>query len=80
MYRIGFIYLASVVLLCLVVKMGLVIPVWPSLMCFLTGAISKGLFPQVFVCLMFVYVFCAFVSGLIWLFLDNLWLDDLCAG
>ena len=31
-------------------------------------------------CLMFVYVFCTFVSGLIWLFLDNLWFDDLLAG
>ena len=30
--------------------------------------------------LMFVYVFCAFVSGLILLFWDNLWFDDLHAG
>ena len=29
---------------------------------------------------MFVYVFCTFVSGLILLFLDNLWFDDLRAG
>ena len=28
-------------------------------------------------CLMFVYVFCKFVSGLIVWFLDNLWFDDL---
>ena len=31
-------------------------------------------------CLMFVYVFCTFVSGLILLFLDNFWFDDLHVG
>ena len=30
--------------------------------------------------LMLVYVFCTFLSGLIWLFWDNLWFDDLHAG
>ena len=31
-------------------------------------------------CLMFVDVFCTFVSGLIMLFLDNLWFPDLRVG
>ena len=31
-------------------------------------------------CLMFVYIFSTFVSGLILLFLNNLWFDDLRAG
>ena len=29
---------------------------------------------------MFLYVFCTFVSGLILLFLDNLWFDDCVLG
>ena len=29
-------------------------------------------------CLMFVYVFCKFLSGLILCFFGNLWSDDLC--
>ena len=42
------------------------IPACPSLMCvFLTGAIPKGLVLRKNKSLMFVYVFCTFVSGLI---------------
>ena len=55
------------------------IPACPSLMCFFNRAIPKGHSSKKF-CLMFVYVFWTFVSGLILLFLDNLWFDDLRAG
>ena len=51
-----------------------------ALSAFLTGAAQKGLIFRKKNCLMFVYVFCIFVSGLIFLFLDNLWFDDLRAG
>ena len=49
---------------------------------FLTGAILKGQilrkqFCLVFVCVCFLYIF---VSGLILLFLDNLWFDHMRAG
>ena len=43
---------------------------------FLTGAIPKGLIVWK-VCLMFVYIFLKFVSGLILCFLDHMWFDDL---
>ena len=45
---------------------------------FLTGAIPKGLILRKF-CLMFVCVFCKFVSGLVLWFGDNLWFDVLCS-
>ena len=44
---------------------------------FLTRAIPKGLILRKKNGLMFLYVFCTFVSGLILLFWDNLWFDDL---
>ena len=47
---------------------------------FLTGTIPKGLILRKKNSLMFVYVFCTFVSGLNLLFLDNLWFDYLRAG
>ena len=44
-------------------------------------SIPRGLNSSKKCCLMFVYVFCTFVSGLILLFLEgNLWFDDLRAG
>ena len=56
------------------------IPECPSLMCFLTGVIPKGLFLRnfcIYVCACFVLR--KFVSGLILWFMDNLWFDGLCA-
>ena len=59
-------------------------PVCPSLLklcAFLTGAIPKGRILQKN-SLMFVYVLCKFVSGLILCFVvvvENWWFDDLCA-
>ena len=51
-----------------------------ALCAFLTGAIPKGLILRKKNCLMFLYVFCTFMSGLVLLFLNNLWFDDWRAG
>ena len=55
------------------------IPACPSLMCFffffIRGNIEGINSPQI-VCLIFVFVFCKFVCGLMSWFLDSLWFDD----
>ena len=60
------------------------IPAYPSLMFFLFFFLNRGNTEGTYssnkFCLVFVYVFCTSVSGLILLFLDNLWFDDLRAG
>ena len=56
------------------------IPMCPSLMCFFNRGDTEGTNSLKILCLMFVYVFCTFVSGLILLFLDDLWFGDLHAG
>ena len=61
-------------------------PACPTLMCVLLllllffnrGNIEKTNSSNI-LCLMFVYVLCKFVSGLILRFLENLWFDDLFA-
>ena len=52
------------------------IPACPSL----KRGNTEGIDSSANKCLMFVYVFSTFVLGLILLFLDNLWFDDLRAG
>ena len=53
------------------------IPTCPSLMCFFNRGDTEGTISSKFLCSMFVYVSCKFVSGLILWFMDNLWFDDL---
>ena len=55
------------------------IPACPSLMCFFNRDKTEGTnsLKKKKMCLMFVYVFYTFVSGLVLLFLDNFWFDDL---
>ena len=53
------------------------IPACLSLMCFFNRGNTKGTNFSKMLCLMFVYVFCKFVSGLILWFLDNLWFEGL---
>ena len=47
------------------------------MVCFSNSGTTKGTNSLKVLCLMFVFVFCRLVSGLILWFLDNLWLDDL---
>ena len=53
------------------------IPACPSLKCFFNRVNTKGTDCWKMMCLMFVYVFCKFVSGLILWFLDNFLFGDL---
>ena len=54
------------------------IPVCPNLLCFFfNSGNTEGTKSSKKNCLMFVYVFCTFVSGLILLFWNDLWVDDL---
>ena len=56
------------------------IPACPSLVCFFNWGNTEGTNSSEKDCLMFVNIFSTFVSGLILLFLINLWFDDLRAG
>ena len=53
------------------------IPACSSLMCFFNKGDTEGTNFSKKICLMFLYVLCNFVSGLILWFSDNLWFDDL---
>ena len=55
------------------------IPACPSLMCFFNRGNTEGTNSLKILCLVFLYVFCKSVSGLILWFCDNLWFDDFCA-
>ena len=50
----------------------------PSLLWFLNRGNIEGTNSLKLLCLIFVYVFCKFVSGLILWFWDNMWFDNLC--
>ena len=53
------------------------IPACPSLMCFFNRGDTEGTNSLKILCLMFVYVLCKFVSGLILWFMDTMRFDDL---
>ena len=55
------------------------IPACPSLMHFYNRSNTEGTNSSKMFCLMFVYVFCTFVSAPISWFWDNFFIDDLCA-
>ena len=54
-------------------------PACPGLVCFFGGGSTEGTGSSGVLCVMFVCVFCGFVSGLILWFLDSLWFGGLCA-
>ena len=53
------------------------IPACPCLMCFANRCDTERTNSSKILCLMYVHVFCKFVSGLILWFMGNLWFDDL---
>ena len=53
-------------------------PACPSLVCFFNRGDIEGTDSSKILCLMFVYVLCKFMSGLILWFLESLSFDDLC--
>ena len=53
------------------------IPACPGFMCFFNTDNTEGTNSSKILFLIFVYVFCNFVSGLILWVWDNLWFDDL---
>ena len=54
-------------------------PACPRLMCFFNRGNTEGTSSLKFLCLMYVYVLCKFVSRLILCFVETLWFDGLFA-